>query len=1574
MAASPLKLQITEWGLPPTIVTWFHKRGISSLFEWQSQCLCKNDVLYGGNLVYSAPTSAGKTLVADFLLLKRVLEYGKKALVIEPFVALTREKGQELKSMLYSTKARVGTFGGAYHTPGGMAAVRVAVCTIEKANNFINKLINESKLHELGIVVVDEIHYVGDERRGHQLELLLTKILYYNSQQDKNHQIQIVGLSATIPNLESIAIWLQASLYVTDFRPVPLVEKIKCGPYIYDVTQLLHDQKSKPIETVRPENIGVVKDSNDLNYLCIDSVLNGHSTLIFCESKRECEIMSVNLAEQIRLVGSRIQDANAKHVELAEKMRASLSEVKLKDVLNKLKNCPAGIDSELYKPLSFGVAFHHAGLTSEEREIIEDGFKGGAIKSLFATSTLSSGVNLPARRVIIKSPTMYAMGLSGYQKEMLNPTTYRQMIGRAGRKNIDTYGESILLCEADNKSIAFELVKQSLGDIKSSLAIRMVESQGEPTGLKKAVLEVIANGTVKTRLQLNKYLTSSFWLSESGLEKSFINAITATLLFLKTERFIEELKPGQFQATRLGRAIIASGLSPDDGLELQRDLMRAREGFILQNDLHIIYQVTPNDIARAIDLKDWQHYSKVWNDLDDICQNVGKRVGVDENLILLRCCRPVSSLDEEKERIYRRFWCSLIINDLINEKRLQDICTKYRVNKATVQSTQRSVAQFAGVMSIFCEELGYHNIAALVKPLEQRINFSCQRDLLDLIKLNITRPTARALYKAGYTNIFAVARADKLQVEFLIKQTIPFKRDEDELIWVPEIARNVPTLEYASQIVEAAKNLLYIEYGMAPADDTDRQRSQADRIVACVRPTSPVVEMIKPNEAVPNFELKYVLELSEVDEFIREWTEHSNVSLVFKVQLNEEIGCKFKTASGLELYLDNKLQAVTRLYACFDDFTVYIINSKPCLEHLRENLHRVAAQIDRINLFVQDATLTYRVLYGAFNFDHATLKRFQWQAFDVAWWVINGCPNRGTNNRNAQLSAVAKTRWATRYHHFLHPNLRAANSRKRSAQEFQRMKDIVKSGKTAILQPLLREIQAELEQRKQLFAYFDVEIPSRLTMAQPMIYGIGIDVKAMRDELRLYEELSQQLNEIAQQEYAKSTDISLTNIRHVARILYDDLGLKRYLADHSTNSDLSRDPTNGEILTILSEYHSFPKLVQDFRKIGKAMEALDAVEYNVRYNEQLRMKRVFGVCDFWQLTGRISMSEPDLFLVNRNFNVTIPAHKNKQEDVVECAPRRCFVPQQDWQFVAADYSQLELRLLAHFSRDDNLLEILNRSVADEVEQLQRPPTPPVGQASQEPDSDHSRSDIERDDTTNETTLIDGVELSSMRPARRRGRQRGRRRQRAQEFSTDVFKTVASRIYHKRITEVTDEDRQHAKRICYGIIYGMGTRTLANDLGIDIDQAETFKQDFFDAFPRIQNYTNELIERVEQDGFVKSIFGRRRNIEGINSQDSTVKARAHRVAINTRIQSSASDIIKLAMQKVDQAILEQYSNNARLVLEMHDELIYEVHPNCINEFSSVLQSIMESITASEKLQVKLLVNVKKGPNWARLSNA
>lgn len=726
---------------------------------------------------------------------------------------------------------------------------------------------------------------------------------------------------------------------------------------------------------------------------------------------------------------------------------------------------------------------------------------------------------------------------------------------------------------------------------------------------------------------------------------------------------------------------------------------------------------------------------------------------------------------------------------------------------------------------------------------------------------------------------------------------------------------------------------------------------------------------------VPNFVINYIGRTrKDVNHYLDKWIEHSNISLNFKLdkQVNEPIGARFKTnrlskrrcqrkseppslagtskeldvnssdeelpssqnlsQNGLPLRLDidQTKHTVTRMYTCFDDdLIVHIIDSSQVFgmirDTLRDKLNTLLnsssniSSVNRKKLYTQNIVLTYKVLKTAFNIDELTLRKsFEWTSFDVAWWMVNDCPNRGLNNVNSSLSLVTKTRYASKYHHFLHPSSPRKKGKKsklvppitgqdlgRSLEDFNKLRDVVKSGKTAILQPLIDEILLELESRNQLVAYQDSEISSRLTMAQMMIHGIGVDMKHMRHEMTLYGDISQQLTDIAQKYYAKSS-ISLTNIKHVARVLYEDLDLRRHLLNHTTSLDISNDSTNKEILKILSEYHPFPKLVRDFRKVSKALEALQSVATYARHNSELNMTRACGQCDFWQLTGRVSMFEPDLFLINRNFTATIPAHGQRAEEQIECAPRRCFIPLPGWTFVAADYSQLELRLLAHFSNDHNLLEILNRS------------------------------------------------LDSHK-------------------TFDVFRTVASRVYQKSEDEVTTDNRQHAKQICYGIIYGMGTRSLATQLGVDVEQAELFRREFFKAFPRIVEFTNELITDCGETGHVESLLGRRRKISGINSENSSERSRAQRVAVNTRIQSSASDIIKLAMSIVNDTILSLFPGDVRLTLEIHDELIYEVNPDVCEDFAKVLKSAMESVGLRENLRVNLLVNLKKGPCWSRLED-
>lgn len=225
----PLSI-IERYGLSHIFLEYFQRqRNVQSLYQWQHELLSLDTVIQGHNLIYSLPTSGGKTLIAEILLLRSVLVWQKKAILVLPYVSLVEEKKVALEPLGdefdFIVEGYFSSHGMIPPAPGNV----VCVATIEKANSLINSLIEENRVQEIGCVIVDELHMIGDGERGSVLECLLTKLRYCQRYMDNLGAIQLVGMSATIPNVKDLADWLEAELYVSDFRPVPLSEFLK-GP------------------------------------------------------------------------------------------------------------------------------------------------------------------------------------------------------------------------------------------------------------------------------------------------------------------------------------------------------------------------------------------------------------------------------------------------------------------------------------------------------------------------------------------------------------------------------------------------------------------------------------------------------------------------------------------------------------------------------------------------------------------------------------------------------------------------------------------------------------------------------------------------------------------------------------------------------------------------------------------------------------------------------------------------------------------------------------------------------------------------------------------------------------------------------------------------------------------------------------------------------------------------------------------------------------------------------------------------------------------------------------------------
>lgn len=263
-----------------------------------------------------------------------------------------------------SSGFRVEGFFGGYHPPGGFESIDLAVCTIEKANSIVNRLLEQNKLSEIGTIVIDEVHLISDSSRGYILELLLTKILYMCEK--FHHKIQLITMSATLPNVDLLQKWLKAEYYHTDFRPVELREMIKIGEKIYDSSMKMIRKVDEKWKTFFPE------DSDEVCELAMETILENCQLIVFCPTKDWCVQLSTNLAKGIhRMLKTR-----------PDVIEGIIDKTRVESLLEHVKALPSGVDQDLQKVLMYGCAFHHAGLTTDERDAIEMGFKDGTLKAL----------------------------------------------------------------------------------------------------------------------------------------------------------------------------------------------------------------------------------------------------------------------------------------------------------------------------------------------------------------------------------------------------------------------------------------------------------------------------------------------------------------------------------------------------------------------------------------------------------------------------------------------------------------------------------------------------------------------------------------------------------------------------------------------------------------------------------------------------------------------------------------------------------------------------------------------------------------------------------------------------------------------------------------------------------------------------------------------------------------------------------------------------------------------------------------------------------------------------------------
>jgi len=365
-------MKISELDLPKPAIDFLKNEGFSKLYPPQAQSI-KSGLIDGKSILVSAPTASGKTLIATIAMLSYLSNNSGKVIYLSPLRALASEKFTEFKKLEkvpIGKKIKIGISTGDFeNVDKNLENSDVLILTNERMDSLIRH--GPDWIDDIGLVIADEVHLIGDQDRGPTLEMILTKMKHLESKP------QIVGLSATITNADEISEWLDAVLVFDDWRPVPLTEGV------YDNGAVtMHNGKYYEIDsTLRGPSVD----------LGAESVKDGGQSLLFAETRTR----SASLATKASDIISRLLEESEKN-ELEKVSKKILSSNEHTQVVKTL--------AELVKK---GVAFHHAGLNQNCRQTIETEFRKGTIKLLSSTPTLAAGVNLPARRVVIANINRY---------------------------------------------------------------------------------------------------------------------------------------------------------------------------------------------------------------------------------------------------------------------------------------------------------------------------------------------------------------------------------------------------------------------------------------------------------------------------------------------------------------------------------------------------------------------------------------------------------------------------------------------------------------------------------------------------------------------------------------------------------------------------------------------------------------------------------------------------------------------------------------------------------------------------------------------------------------------------------------------------------------------------------------------------------------------------------------------------------------------------------------------------------------------------------------------------------------
>jgi helicase len=674
-------MRVADLGLDPRIVDILKKQGIEELYPPQADAI--GPALLGENLVLAIPTASGKSLVAYLAILASVLR-GGKGLYIVPLRALAAEKYEALKDF-EPLGIKVGISVGDYDSVDPtLEKFDVIVATSERADSLLRHRTNW--LQRLSVVVADEVHLINDADRGPTLEVTLAKL------RQVNPQAQVLALSATIKNSEELARWLEAEHITSEWRPVPLKQGVYFDGLVHFTDQTIQEVKVR---------------EDDMSGLVTDILAVGGQALIFVNTRRSTEALAKSLARDVRQA-------------LGEKELDHLN--KIAEQLVRGQEEATSMGARLGKCIDGGVAFHHAGLTNEQRGLVEKEFKKGRVKCIVATPTLAQGVDTPARRVVIRDLNRFDVNLG------LSPIPVmevKQMCGRAGRPRYDPYGEAILFAKDEDD------IDELIQDYFLSEPEAIESKLGSEPALRMHVLANIATGHVGSEEELFAFFNRTFF-AFTGDVHAIRGKVLEVLEFLAKEDFITR-HDGFLKATFFGKRTSDLYIDPLGAVKMRDALREPRD----DRFFHLWTVCTTPDMPK-------------------LYLRRGDYAWVEQRIEEADLTFPV----EDYDFFLAEVKTASLLDDWITERTEEEVTKKFGIGPGDIRRMTDQAEWLLYSMGELGRIFNKKKVRALTR-LTIQVQYGVKEELLELISLRgVGRVRGRALFQRGFKTLKDLQRAN----------------------------------------------------------------------------------------------------------------------------------------------------------------------------------------------------------------------------------------------------------------------------------------------------------------------------------------------------------------------------------------------------------------------------------------------------------------------------------------------------------------------------------------------------------------------------------------------------------------------------------------------------------------------------------------------------------------------------------------------------------------------------------------------------------------------------------------------